>query len=63
MNLELKVELIRRFGSQAAAARALAMRESKLSRIIRGWEIPSKREIEIFERVLGRPLVKKVFRT
>jgi len=36
MNLKLKAELIRRYGSQVEAAKALDISESRLSYIIRG---------------------------
>jgi hypothetical protein len=62
MNLELKVELIRRFGSQLVAARQLGIRESKLSYIVREHAEPSAKEREAFERVLGAPLTKKLLK-
>lgn len=36
MNIDLKVELIRRFGSQVVAAKKLKIGESKLSYLVRG---------------------------
>ena len=53
MNLELKLELIRRFGSQIVAARTLGIRESKLSYIVRGHAEPSEKERGALERALG----------
>ncbi len=45
MNLGLKAALIERYGSQTRAAKALPLSESRLSRIIRGWDQPHDNEI------------------
>jgi hypothetical protein len=60
MNLELRVELIRHFGSQIAASRQLGIRESKLSYIVRGHAEPSEKERKAFEKALGPSITKKV---
>jgi hypothetical protein len=53
MNIELKVELIRRFGSQVVAARQMGIREAKLSYFVRGHSMPNEREREILKKALG----------
>lgn len=60
VNLDLKCALIKRFGSQIAAARELGIRESKLSYIIRGHAEPSERERKAFEGALGRSMARRV---
>jgi DNA-binding transcriptional regulator YdaS (Cro superfamily) len=62
MNIELKVELIRRFGSQVVAARQMGIREAKLSYIVRGHSEPSEKEREAIERALGAGLTKKLLK-
>jgi hypothetical protein len=62
VNVELKIELIRRFGSQVVAARQLGIRESKLSYIVREHAEPSAKEREALERVLGASLTKKLLK-
>jgi DNA-binding transcriptional regulator YdaS (Cro superfamily) len=62
MNLELKSELIRRFGSQIVAARALGIRESKLSYIVRGHADPSVKEREAIEQAFGPHLTNKLLK-
>jgi DNA-binding transcriptional regulator YdaS (Cro superfamily) len=59
MKLELKIELIRRFGSQIVAARHLGIGESRLSHIVRGHAEPSVKEREALERALGPSVAKK----
>ena len=60
VNLALKSELIRRFGSQIEAARTMGIREAKLSYIIRGHANPTIDERRALERVLGRRLARKL---
>jgi DNA-binding transcriptional regulator YdaS (Cro superfamily) len=62
MNLELKVELIRRYGSQVVAARTLGIRESKLSYIVRDHAEPSEKERQALERALGPNLTKRLLK-
>ena len=59
-NLDLKAELIRRWGSQTASARALGLSESRLSRLIHGWSVPTAAEVETFSRVLGSEIASKL---
>ena len=63
MNLELKMELIRHFGSQIVAARELGIGESRLSHIVRGHVRPNDRERQALEGGLGKALVQKVLKT
>jgi hypothetical protein len=53
MNIDLKVELIRRFGTQIVAAKALNIGESKLSYLVRGHVEPNPQEREILRTALG----------
>ena len=53
MNLDLKVEIIRRFGSQKAAARALGLHESHISRLIRRRAQATEHDRRFFSRVFG----------
>lgn len=53
MNIDLKVELIRRFGSQVIAAKQLKIGESKLSYLVRGHVEPNPQEREILKTALG----------
>ncbi len=58
-NLNLKGELIRRYGSQIKASQALGIHESKLSYIVQGHREPTEREREALEKALGRSFVKR----
>jgi len=60
VNLELKAELIRRFGSQIEAALQMGIREDRLSYIVRGHVEPSKRERTALERGLGQATLCKL---
>lgn len=62
MNLKLKLELIKRFGTQIVAARQLGIRESKLSYIVRGHAEPSEKERQALERALGPNLTKRLLK-
>lgn len=53
MDFEIKATIVRKFGTQAQAALAMEIDESKLSRILRGYREPSERELAILRRVLG----------
>jgi len=61
-NLELKAELIRRWASQVEAAKAMGIRENRLSYIVRGHTEPSEREREALEKSLGRGVVRKLLK-
>ena len=43
-NIELKIALIRRFGSQSAAAKPLRIREPRLSQLVNGRRDPTADE-------------------
>ena len=60
VNLVLKAELIRRFGTQVEAAHRLGIRENRLSYIIRGHTKPSTKEIEVLETVLGQRVARRL---
>jgi hypothetical protein len=62
MNIKLKLELIRRFGTQVEAARQLGIRENRLSYFVRQHAEPSEREREAFERVVGERISNRFFR-
>jgi hypothetical protein len=53
MDLNLKGALIAKYGSQTSASRDLGIRESRLSRLIRGHEKPRPEEIQIVREKLG----------
>jgi hypothetical protein len=53
VNIDLKIALIRRFGSQIVAARRLKIRESKLSFFVHGHSMPNEHEREILRKALG----------
>jgi len=53
MNIDLKVEIIRRYGSQVVAAKKLKIGESKLSYLVRGHVEPNPQEREILKAALG----------
>jgi hypothetical protein len=53
MNFDLKIALVKRFGSQVRAARALEICESRLSNLINGHRTPKAEEREILKAALG----------
>jgi transcriptional regulator with XRE-family HTH domain len=60
MNLKLKAELIRRYGTQIEAAKALTISESRLSYIIRGHiSVSSRVQAKLAER-LGAALTRRL---
>ena len=60
LNLELKTELIRRYGSQFRAAHAMGLHEARLSQIIRGRIKPNMIERAALERVLGKGIAQRL---
>ena len=60
VNLELKSELIRRFGSQIEAALSMGIREGRLSYIVRGHAKPSAQERKALEHAFGEALVERL---
>jgi len=61
VNLDLKIAIMRRWGTQLRASRALDIPESKISYFINGLKLPNPREREILNRELGAELVEKLF--
>lgn len=59
MNMDLKLALIRNFGTQIAASRRLKIREEKLSHLVRGYDEPNERERALLEKALGRDYFSK----
>jgi hypothetical protein len=59
MNLDLKIALIRNFGSQVRASRRLRIPENKLSYIVQGHSEPNERERRLLEKALGRDYFSK----
>jgi hypothetical protein len=53
MNLKLKSKLIERFRIQGAAAKALRLSESRLSRLVTGFYEPTPEERDRFAAMLG----------
>ncbi len=58
MNIELKIALIRRFGSQVRAAKPLKIEETKLSRLVQGHREPTQKERIRLKKVLGADYFK-----
>jgi hypothetical protein len=53
MNVELRVAIVRTFGSQIVASKRLKIREGKMSHFVQGHEEPTPREREILKKALG----------
>ena len=53
MNIELKIALIRRFGSQIRAAKPLNIDEPRLSRLVNGHRDPTAEERRRLSVALG----------
>jgi len=62
VNLALKAELIKRFGTQVEAAQHMGIRENRLSYIVRGHVEPTEEEQKAFEKALGRRLARRLLR-
>jgi plasmid maintenance system antidote protein VapI len=63
VNLNLKAELIKRFGSQIEAAKAIGIRENRLSYIIRGHVQPSDAERKSLEHAFGKAATRRLLET
>jgi DNA-binding transcriptional regulator YdaS (Cro superfamily) len=63
MNLELKILLIREFGTQTQAALALGIHPSEVTWAIRQYRKPSARFVTAVENHFGKKKVKGVFET
>ena len=53
MNIELRIALIRRFGSQVRAAKPLGIDEPRLSRLVNGHREPTAKERKRLTAALG----------
>jgi hypothetical protein len=53
MNIDLKVGLIRRYGSQIVASKKLGIGNSKLSYLVRGHAEPTQHERDVLKEALG----------
>lgn len=61
-NLQLRAEIIRRYGGQIYLAHQFGIHEARLSRICRGHVKPLKAEREALERALGKARVRRLLR-
>ena len=53
-NWELKIAIIRKFGTQTEFAREVGLREDRISRIIQGRMYPTEYDKEIISAKLGK---------
>jgi hypothetical protein len=60
MNLELKAELVKRYGSQVKAAKALGLSESRLSYLVQGHIEASSVMRSKFESTFGPGIARKL---
>ena len=60
MNLSLKIALLAKFGSQCNAAFAIGIHESHLSRLVRGRQTASHRDIKAFASVFGEEEARRL---
>ncbi len=58
----LKSAIVERYGSQVEAAKAIGIRESRLSYLIRGHAIPTETEWKSLEIGLGNEKVRGLLR-
>lgn len=54
MNLDLKIALLKTFGTQIVASRRLKITEGRLSHFVRGHDEPNEHERKVLEKALGR---------
>jgi len=59
---DLKSALVERFGTQVEAAKAIGVRESRLSYLIRGHAEPTEKERLALEHALGKASVRRLLR-
>ena len=63
MNYDLKVKILKQYGTQAAFARKCGKNDNWISRIITGRQKPAPDEQEMIDRLLSQPNLKeKCFR-
>ncbi len=60
INWPLRTTIVERFGSQVEAARAMGIRQSRLSYIVRGHAKPTERERVALELALGKKKVRRL---
>lgn len=56
INIALKTAFLEGGITQQEIAREIEMAESRLSRIIRGWQVPTPAEKRLIARALRRPV-------
>lgn len=61
MNVELRVAVIQKYGSQIAACKPLGFKENRLSNLVRGWYEPTEQELARLTAAFGEKRVKKMF--
>jgi len=61
INWDLKLAIAKKFGSQVVGARALCIRESKLSYLVNGHAQPTRSERRVLAKALGGELVDRTF--
>lgn len=57
MDLKLKFEILKRFGTQSQFARKCNKSDNWISRIVTGRQSPSKKDIELIRKVLSSKIV------
>jgi hypothetical protein len=53
LNIEARVAIIRRYGSQIRASKSLAIKQSRLSKLMHGHDQPTPEERERLTALLG----------
>jgi len=60
MNYDLKVKILKQYGTQAAFARKCGKNDNWISRIITGRQKPTKKEADKINKLLGREVLTDV---
>lgn len=61
LNVKLRIEIIRRSGSQLGLSHLTKIPENRISHFVNGWKLPNLRERGILERELGRDVIADLF--
>jgi len=61
IRFDFKRALVERFGTQIEASKKLGIRESQLSRLVRGHVSPTEGEMQILKKALGPAVVRHAF--
>lgn len=61
IRFDLKNAIAKKYGTQIEASRALGIRESRLSYLVRGHVDPTDEEMKILRLALGRNLIRRAF--